>query len=85
MEGLIILREFDPSQISERCSEDLRKEYKRLECLILKTIIKYAAEVGHRTKTLLASLTGNNETRKRKRNAGDDSPRPKRARANTGE
>ena len=85
MEGLIILREFDFSQISKRRSEDLRKEYKRLECLKLKTIIKHAAEVGHRAKTLLASLMGNNETRKRKRDAGDDSPRPKRARANTRE
>ena len=85
MEGLIIPREFDFSEISKRHSEDLQKEYKRLGCLKLKTIIKYAAEVGHRTKTLLASLTGNNETRKRKRNAGDGSPRPERARANTGE
>ena len=45
---------------------------------------KYAAEVGHRTKTLLASLTGNNETRKRKRDAGDDSPRPEEGQSEYG-
>ena len=84
LEGLIVLREFDFSQISKRRSEDLRKEFKRLECLKLKTIIEYGSdEEGNRAKVLLAGLTESG-TRKRKRNANNDSARPKRTRADTG-
>ena len=70
MEGLITLQEFDFSQVSKHCSEGLWKEFKRLECLKLKTVIEYASEEeGHRVKTLLASLMGYSETRKRIWNA----------------
>ena len=81
IEGLIVLREFEFSQISKRRSEDLRKEFARLELLKLKTIIKYASgEERHATKALLANVAGNNNGRKRKRYTVNDRADPKRAR-----
>ena len=82
IEGLIILREFDFSQISKRRSEDLRKEFARLELLKLKTIIKYVSgEERHAAKALLANVVGNSNVRKRKWYTGNDRAEPKRARA----
>ena len=81
IEGLIALREFDFSKISKRRSEDLRKEFARLELLELKTIIKYASgNERNAARVVLANVAGNNNAKKRKRNTGNDRTQQKRAR-----
>ena len=44
LEGLIVLRDFDLNKITERYSEDLRKELTRLECFKLQTVLKSGPE-----------------------------------------
>jgi hypothetical protein len=45
LDGLLILRDFDFSRIKKRQSEDLRKEFARLEILRLRTIVEYGKGV----------------------------------------
>ena len=72
IEGLIILREFDFNQITKRYSEDLRKEFSRLECLRLQTVIKHGLyDEGCEARVLLGNLKGSDGAKKRKWAAGE--------------
>ena len=68
MQGLVTLREFEFSQISERRSEDLRQAFVRLNELRLHVTIKYGSstevEESHqalRTDSVLKQSTGNKD------------------------
>ena len=82
LEGLFILREFSFGQISKRRSEDLRKEFVRLEKLRLQTTIKYGSdeEVGE-ARGALHGLQGNGRTGKRRATAEDETNPRKKGRA----
>ena len=72
IEGLIALRDFAFNQITKRCSEDLRKEFSRLECLRLQTVIKHGPyDEGCEARGLLDDLKGSDGVKKRKWAAGD--------------
>ena len=74
MQGLIILRDFDFSVISKRRSEDLRKEFARLEDLRLQTNLQIGSDDQVR------ETTNQNERQKRKRGEGEDRVRRKKSR-----
>ena len=56
LEGLLILRDFKFDQITKRHSEDLRKEFSRLDNLRLRTIVKY----GNNDEIIVAQEALNN-------------------------
>ena len=81
IKGLIILRDFDFNQITKRRSEDLRKEFSRLECLRLQTVIKHGSyDEGCEARVLLGNLKGSNSAKKRKWVAGEGRTQGKKAR-----
>ena len=73
MEGLIVLSNFEFGQIAKRRSEDLRKEFSRLESLRLRTIIKYGSEDQvSEAKRSLNDLQPGNKAKERKGTGGED-------------
>lgn len=67
IEGLITLREFDFDQITRHPSEDLCKDFSRLESARLQITIKYGLDDEiHNAKDLLRRLKGNGTANKRK-------------------
>ena len=63
LQGLFILRKFEFSKISKRRSEDVRKEFRRLDEIRLKTVVKYGsgAEVQE-SQEALRNLRGDGKT-----------------------
>ena len=81
MEGLIVLRNFEFGQIAKRRSEDLRKEFSRLESLRLRTIIKYGSEDQvSEAKRSLKDLRPGSKAKKRKGTEGEDTVPTKKSR-----
>jgi len=79
--GLIVLRDFESGKIMRRHSEDLRKEFKRLECLRLQTVMKIGSESErHDAKQMLAAMQTSGEAKKRKALADESGERPKKTR-----
>ena len=73
MVGLVALRNFEFGQITKRRSEDLRKEFSRLESLRLRTIIKYGSEDQvNEAKRSLNDLQPGSKAKKRKGTGGED-------------
>jgi len=85
IEGLFVLRDFSFDQITKRRSEDLRKEFSRLEVLRLNTIIKYGAgEEVIEGRQLLNNLKGSDNSKKRKHAGTEDNSRVKKAKVCAG-
>ena len=81
MVGLIVLRNFKFGQITKRRSEDLRKEFSRLESLGLHTIIKYGSEDQvNEAKRSLNDLQPGSKVKKRKGTGGEDTVPTKKSR-----
>jgi hypothetical protein len=81
IEGLIVLRDFDFSQMTKRRSEDPRKEFSRLECLRLQTVIEHGSDDEQReAKGLLNDLKDGSTSKKRKWVAGEGRAQAKKAR-----
>ena len=81
MEGLIVLCNFEFGQIAKRRSEDLRKEFSRLESLRLQTIIKYRSEDQvSGAKCSLNDLQPGSKAKKRKGTEGEDTLPTKKSR-----
>ena len=80
MGGLLILRDFDISNITKRQSEDLRREFTRLEILKWKTMADYGT-VSETTlaKVELQRLTGKGSKRKES-DGGREEKRTKKSR-----
>ena len=75
------MRDFDFSQITKRRSEDLRKEFSRLECLRLQTVIEHRSDDEQsEARGLLNDLKGGSTSKKRKRAAGEGRAQAKKAR-----
>jgi len=81
LEGLVILRDFDFGKVTKRHSEDLRREFKRLEYLRLQTILKAGSEDERSdARGLLASLQSDGKSKKRKVSEEETNDRTKKAR-----
>lgn len=81
IEGLVVLRDFEFGQITKRHSEDLRKEFARLDRVRLLTIVNHGAEdERRRAKDTLDGYRITDGVKKRKRADGDDAVRQSRLR-----
>ena len=81
IEGLIILCDFTFNQITKQHYEDLRKEFSRLKCLRLQTVIKHGSyDEGCEERGLLGDLKGSDGAKKRKGAAGEGQTQGKKAR-----
>jgi ATP-dependent exoDNAse (exonuclease V) alpha subunit len=85
LEGLVILRDFDFNKITKRHSEDLRREFGRLEYLKVQTTLKHGTDNEKRqAKQWLESREHNETSNSRKRKANGGEERAKRARLTRG-
>lgn len=71
LSGLVVLRDFDPGQITKRRSEDLRKEFARLEELKLRTIVRYGQ--GSRDIEVQETRVGGVSSKRKRTGEGDES------------
>jgi len=84
LEGLFVLRVFNFDQITKRRSEDLQKEFSRLEGLKLSTIVKYDSGAEAKdTKRLLVELRGKGSTGQKRKPTGTIDVRTPKKRAET--
>ena len=75
LDGLIVLRDFDPRQITKRRSEESRNEFSRLMRLKWETILKCGnAEELEEARCKLSDLGA--KGKKRKADSGKERPAP---------
>ena len=81
IEGMVVLRDFDKSKVTKRLSEDLRKEFSRLDRLRLQSVIEYGTgdEVSE-ARDLLGQVHGQEVTISKKRRRREDIVRAKKVR-----
>lgn len=81
LDGLLILRDFNKSKITRRVSEDLRREYGRLNLLKLKTIMKYGSgEEVVRAKEEVEEIESDGKWKKERDQRVREKEKPKKER-----
>ena len=81
LDGLVVLRDFDVNQITKRRSEDLRKEFSRIDALRVQTIVRLRPNDREgEDERSLESSEGGNGSRKRRRTDVEGEPVSKRHR-----